>query len=62
LAEFDSTLSLEPAVSFYDDFKPSTQYRPELHDDMPLANLHQENDLSTLHPKKARLGMLLRMS
>jgi len=40
LHEFDSNLgSLEPAVSFYDNFQPSVQSRPKLHDDMSFPNL-----------------------
>ena len=47
LHESNSSLgSLEPPVSFCDDFRPFIQSRPDLHDDMSFPNLKQENDLS----------------
>jgi len=53
--EFDSSLgSLKLAVSLYDDFEPSYQSRPNLHDVLPLPGLERESDLSmSLSPNLA---------
>ena len=44
--ESDSSLgSPKPAVSLYDDFEPSYQSRPNLHDVLPLPSLERQSDL-----------------
>ena len=58
---------LEHGVSFCDDFEPSIQFRPDLHDDIPLPDLEQENDLSMplshdIAPQISTSRMSLRMS
>jgi len=40
-----SSSSPEATASFYDDFEHSIQSRADLHDDVPLSGLQQENNL-----------------
>jgi len=49
--ESDSSLgSPKPAVSLYDDFEPSYQSRPNLHDDLSLPSLEKESNLPVSLP------------